>query len=300
MGSVPMATRSRRISPAIRSALGLGTLITLSMHAQSLPQSPSSAKRRFEVASVKPCARNTVRGTFAGSVDEITVRYNCQTLVDYVREAYTGWVVGRFLRSTRIEKGPPWVNRDLYEISAKSDSPMKGTAFAEMMQALLEDRFKLKVHKETREVPVFALVAAKAGIRLPAAKTPCYTRSPDGPPPPRPKPGERVELCGRGQETQDGIEVHGATMADFCLSLSNMPFRLDRRIFVDKTGVSGRFDFDLKFQPEIPAEPGATPGPPDDFARLQDALRPVGLRLTFAKGTDDVLVIDHAEPPTPN
>jgi uncharacterized protein (TIGR03435 family) len=105
-----------------------------------------------------------------------------------------------------------------------------------------------------------------------------------------------------GQRKRDGIEVQGATMADFCMSLSNIPLRLDRRRFVDKTGISGHFDFDLKFPDDtgLPLESGGPPIQMDDLSRLQSALRKVGLQLTAAKGADDAVVIDHAERPTAN
>ncbi len=277
----------------------LGFGIALSIYAQSVPQSSSNTEQRFEVVSVKPCAPNTVIGTRAGGIGPDSIRFNCRTLIDYVQFAYELLTLTKVQHwGIQIEKGPPWANRDRYDISAKSGSPVKRTVLAEMMQSLLEDRFKLKVHREIRAVPAYALTATKGGIRLPVAKTECFTWSFDQPSPVGPKPGQ--PFCGASQANQDGIQVHGSTMADFCLALSNLPLRLDRRIFVDNRGVKGRFDFDLKLPPADPAEPGAAARPPDDFIRLLDALRPLGLDLKDAKGTDDVLVIDHAEPPSPN
>ena len=273
-------------------------MLALNLSVPALPQSRSGDRPHFEVASVKPCASSTITGTNSGTTGLGKVAFNCQPLWDYVRFSYT-----RQVGFTQIEGGPPWVHNDLFQITAKGDgSHTKNSDTVEMMRALLEDRFKLKVHKETRTVPVYALVATRAGIRLPAAKVECWTENPDQLAP-RPKPGEApVPWCGMGRRTRDRIEVHGATMADFCLSLSNMPFRLDRRKFIDKTGIGGHFDFDLKISgaPGIPMEPGAAPVPMDDFTLLQDALGRVGLKLETAKGPDEVLVIDHAERPTPN
>jgi uncharacterized protein (TIGR03435 family) len=283
---------SRQIPGAIHCAIGVGIAIALSIHAQT-------AKPKFEVASVKPCAPNTTTGTLAGEIGPDSVRYHCRTLIEYVRDAYDFLTLTKVRNAgIQVEKGPPWANRDRYDISAKSGSPMKRTAVAEMMQSLLEDRFKLKVHRETRAVPAYALMATKGGIRLPVAKTECFTWSFDEPLPVGPERGQ--PFCGEPRETQGGIQVHGSTMADFCLALSNLPLRLYRPIFVDNTGVKGRFDFDLKFPPADPAEPGAAARPPYDFIQLLDALRPLGLELRDAKGTDEVLVIDHAELPTPN
>ena len=85
-------------------------------------------------------------------------------------------------------------------------------------------------------------------------------------------------------------------MAEFCVALANTPLRiLDRRKFVDKTGITGRFDSDLKF-PEALTEGES----PDDLDRLQDARSKVGLQLKSEKGQDEFIVIDHAERPTAN
>ena len=86
-------------------------------------------------------------------------------------------------------------------------------------------------------------------------------------------------------------------MSDFCLAL--MPLQLDHRKIIDKTGVPGQFDFDLKFLAED-AAPSSAADPSADLARLQGALRSVGLQLVQAKGTEEVVVVDHAERPTAN
>ena len=125
---------------------------------------------------------------------------------------------------------------------------------------------------------------------------------------PRPplQPGQvPPPLCGRGSQTRDGIAVHGSTMEDFCLALSGMPLRLDRRKIVDKTGVTGQFDFDLKFPPDdagLDGELGARHAldPVADLERLQGALRGAGLQLVQSKASYEFLVIDHVERPSAN
>jgi bla regulator protein BlaR1 len=271
-------------------------------HTQPSNAQPS-AKPQFEVASVRPCDPHTVTATLAGRTSPGLVVRNCQTLWSYIHDAYGIWgnssdapAVG----FVNIEGGPAWIKRDLFAITAKAEGPTRpGTMSGPMMQALLEDRFKLKIHEETRVVPVYALVVAKAGLRLPAAKIDCWDWSlpfagrREGQPP--------ADRCGRGQYTRDGVGVHGSTIADFCVALTSMPLPLgmERRKFVDKTGITGRFDFDLKFPAELTAGEGA-PWLTGDFVGLQDALSKVGLELKSEKGQDDFIVIDHAEPPTPN
>jgi uncharacterized protein (TIGR03435 family) len=248
-----------------------------------------STRARFDVASVKPCDPRGFAGKFAGSSARGQVNFNCQTLMNYVRSAYGPWPrVG----SVNITGGPAWIDKDLFAITAKAeDAPSVAATNGPMMQALLEERFKLKIHKETREVQVYALVPAKNRLKLPAAKVACITLDPDHPKVRDP----HSEGCGRGRMTKEGIEVHGSTMAEFCQALTNTPLRTpDRRKFIDKTGIAGRFDFDLKFPDDDPDTV------PDDFLRLQWALQKVGLQITSAKATDEFIVIDHAEHPTAN
>jgi uncharacterized protein (TIGR03435 family) len=258
-----------------------------------------STRPQFDVASVKPCDPHGFVGKFGGTSARGQVNFNCQTLMNYVRTAYGRWgnpTGGPKTDPINIVGGPTWIDKDRFAITAKSDSaPSVAATNGPMRQALLEERFKLKIHKETREVPVYALVSAKARLKLPAAKAACITLDPDHPFP-RPKEGDpHPEGCGRGRMTKEGIEVHGSTMAEFCQALTHTPFNFpDRRKFVDQTGIAGRFDFDLKFPDDDPDTV------PDDFLRLQWALQKVGLQITSAKATDEFIVIDHAERPTAN
>lgn len=258
----------------------------------------------FDVASVKVCDSNAARGTNAGDLSPGRVTYNCQNLMSYIRSAYGAWGKGSgrpTMGPFNIVGGPAWINGDLYRIQAEAEgSPSMGMTAGPMMQALLEDRFKLKIHRETREVPVYALVVTKAGLKLPAAKVECFALDVDRPPS-RAKQGQPPPpSCGFGKRTRDGIEIHGTTMAEFCAALANTPLRMERRKFIDRTGVARRFDFDLKFPAEVTAEEGAARPPIDDLDRLQDALSRVGLQLKSEKGQDEFIVIDHAERPSAN
>ena len=147
------------------------SLIALTMSVAS-GQSESLAK--FDVASVKLCDPHVTPGTNAGTASPGRVTYNCQPLMNYVRSAYGRWANGRLVRGNipiNIEGGPAWINTELYQIAAKAERATDlGVTAGPMMQALLEERFKLKIHRETREVPVYALVVSKGGIQLPAAK----------------------------------------------------------------------------------------------------------------------------------
>jgi uncharacterized protein (TIGR03435 family) len=280
---------------------------------QSAASGQSGSQAKFDVASVKPCDPHVTPGTNAGTAGRGRVTYNCEPLMNYIRSAYGRFANGQLVRGNipvNIEGGPAWINTELYQITAKAEGAATvGMTVGPMMQALLEERFKLKIHRETREVPVYALVVSKGGIRLPAAQVACFTQELGHPRPPL-APGQTPPpMCGWGREDGAGIQVHGSTMADFCLALSGLPLRLDRRRIIDKTGIAGQFDFDLKFSPEdsaiateqgIPASSAAAGDPAPDLTRLQGALRRVGLQLAPAKGTAEVIVIDHAERPSEN
>ncbi len=203
----------------------------------------------------------------------------------------------------KIEGGPDWVRRDLYSVNAKAPAGADpGSIGGAMMQSLLEDRFKVKVHRETRQAPVYALEVMKSKLRLPAAKVPCYVPGPG----PRPwKPDETPPpFCGYGKQTKNGLEVHGATMADFALTITaRIPLALEPRLLVDRTGVAGRFDFDLIWSDDPEQREAGAAGafdPNRDYPRLQEALRRVGLQLVPAKGPAEFLVIDHADRPAGN
>jgi uncharacterized protein (TIGR03435 family) len=248
------------------------------------------------------------RGTFAGTTSRGGVALNCSTLETFIRETYALFPNGSRDRRgvlVKIEGGPEWVHRDLYSVNAKApEGADLGSVAGAMMQSLLEDRFKLKVHRETRQVPVYALQVMKSGLRLPPAKVPCFVEL-SGPLPW--KPGEKPPpFCGHtGEQTKNGLEVHGATMADFALAISapRIPLVLDPRLVIDRTGVAGEFDFDLSWSDDLAEpEPGAPRAfdPNRDYPRLQEGLRKVGLQLVPAKGPGEFLVIDHAERPSAN
>jgi uncharacterized protein (TIGR03435 family) len=178
-----------------------------------------------------------------------------------------------------------------------------------MMQKLLEERFKLKVHIETKELPVYALTAAKSGLGLPQPKEgSCITPDLNSPMPPL--PGQTP--CGRPMVV---ISPSGARMTGGKISMPALTDILSNmlgRAVIDRTGSTGTFDIQLEFTPDQalagipllagPADayrpaPSADTAGPSIFSALQEQL---GLKLESAKGPVDVLVIDHVERPTAN
>jgi len=215
----------------------------------------------------------------------------------------------RPLLASQVIGGPPWIDSEGYDIETKTEGNAGWKQKQLMWQRLLADRFKLRLHRERRELPVYVLTPAQNGLKLPMPKeVGCVSFPLDGPPP-RPVPG-KVD-CGyvagpfggrSGVLRLEGSKVH---IADLMRELAVV---LDRPIF-DKTGFPGEFDLKLSFVrdeatrglPEAggPGNPGGSrvrtdANLPNIFAALEQQL---GLRLVPSHGPVEVLVIDHAERP---
>ncbi len=288
--------------------------------ARSQAQSPAAASPKFEVASVRLCGDDVPagRGGVGRSAgDPGMLRLGCQTLDTLIRQAYlsngTPIISFRFLNQP-IKGSPAWISSDRYTIEAKPEGTQTmGMMRGPMMRALLEDRFKLKIHRETREIPVYELTVAKGGPKLQVAQPGnCFILDRDHPLVP-PEPGKReVPFCGGLSRVVNSGSAsyaawYGATMADLCHGLSIM---LDRDA-IDKTGLMGAFDIRLETSPAdlypegvpAPRDPTAPPVATDPargpsiFAAVQQQL---GLKLVPAKGPGEYLVIDHVEKPSEN
>jgi len=206
--------------------------------------------------------------------------------------------------------GPAWLNTERYDIAAKMDGnppsafvpgDTRPTAMQIALQKLLEDRFRLKTHRETREMDIFALVMAKPGGApgrgLKPSTQDCAAAAAAAqrgqPPPP---PGSNAPFCGI-QGAPGRLKFGGLPAASFGQAFSGP----SGRFVVDRTGLTGSWDFELTFTPEGRGGPGpAADAPAGDanassfFTAIQEQL---GLKLDAAKGPVDVLVIDSVERP---
>jgi uncharacterized protein (TIGR03435 family) len=197
-----------------------------------------------------------------------------------------------------ISGGPPWIKSDRYQITAKVEgTPPRQIMMGPMLQVLLEDRFMLKIHRETREVSVYALTVAKGGPRLQASREgSCISLGPDDPPPPT-APGRALQACGMFRlSANGGLDMHGATIADLanlCMFFSDS---LNRGV-IDKTGIAGMFDIHLELSPEAS---GDAVDPSTSADPIFTAVRKLGLKLELTKGPGKFLVIDHVERPSAN
>ncbi|MBV8907179.1 MAG: TIGR03435 family protein [Acidobacteriia bacterium] len=307
---------------ALVSPFALGLLNGPAILAQSTVAGRGEQPRpsEFEVASLKPnpgCANNLRGGNLSPSPGRLEMTW--VTLQSLIQSAYGTFGDGVTVNTQplHMEGGPSWMRADFYSLSAKADGPVRTEMLAgPMLQTFLAERFHLKVHNETREMPVYVLTLAKGGLKVqPLAEGACTPIDLTHPPAP-PKPGElRPKLCGAmmigpAHNGEMMIEVQGSTMTQFAQRLSG---RVDRTVF-DKTGIGGKFNFHLEFTPD-PQMPGQqlppslrpdpgnpTPLSPSDsgpnlFTALEEQL---GLKLQSDKGPVEVLVIDHVERPTEN
>lgn len=260
-----------------------------------------SPRATFEAATIKP--NNRGGGPFAQVLPgRLVMTYF--SLLDLVAYAYD-------VRADQIVAGPSSIPSGKYDIQAVTDAKTSGNQMTgPMLQALLEDRFKLALHRETRQLAVFELTVAKGGTKLkPTAEGSCASASPDSAPAAAVAPGAPPTVyCGfprtgaRGlNRTMDG---KGISMEALARSLSRTELR---RTIIDKTGLDGVFDVHLAWSidPSIPGlsddfggarDPDSVPGPAI-FSAVEGQL---GLKLESAKGPVEVLVIDHAENPSGN
>jgi uncharacterized protein (TIGR03435 family) len=214
------------------------------------------------------------------------------------------------LQAFQIVGAPAWAESERYAIDAKGEGNPGRPQLMLMLQSLLEDRFGMKIHRETRDLPGYALVLSKSGVKLTAPKEGgCRVLDPATPTPPTPAAGEgALPVCGfvRTMMAPGGVKMEGSKvlMPEFARVIS---MALGRPVS-DKTGYTGAFDVLLQFAPDpslagLPRPAGAGDAPPADsasptiFSALQEQL---GLRLESAKAPVEVLVIDRVERPTAN
>jgi uncharacterized protein (TIGR03435 family) len=195
-----------------------------------------------------------------------------------------------------ISGAPAWLESSFWVVMAKSDHSVDDQLAKlnddqarlekqNMMQALLADRFHLKVHWETKQASVYSLVIAKGGSKLKPTKI--ETADPD-------IPGSTVET--KGADIQSRSDPHGHQMTVRHISATGIAALLSamlRANVQDKTGLNDRYDFILQYSYQS--------SDPDSFPTITTAVQEqLGLKLESTKGPVPVLVIDHIERPTPN
>ncbi len=214
----------------------------------------------FEVASIKP---STGAGTETRRYPGGRFTATGVTLKALIQRA---WDVKDF----QVSGGPGWVNADRFDLEAKASTTgmVEGSSLAGMIQALLAERFKLEIHHEIREMPIYSLVVAKSGAKL----TPTISTA---------------QTWSKGNGSLTGTKVPMEMLAGDLLEAQLS------RVVVDNTGIKGDFDIHLTWSPDNGAEQIGV----SLFTAIQEQM---GLKLESAKGPVDVIVIDRAERPSEN
>jgi uncharacterized protein (TIGR03435 family) len=262
----------------------------------------------FEVATIKPS-----KGWLPINYSPIEFHQVNATTLLLIEQAYNlPLTLGA---NVRMLNEPGWITSDRYDVDAKIDGSLAsamekltGQKRAEQMdlrlQALLAERFKLKVHFEKRNLKVYALVVAKGGAKLTPAKdlppaSITKQQISSSPPPGLPRPedmrkGTLVLPKELGQELTAKVQ----TLDDLSRELQ---MQIPGRVIVNETGLSGEYDFEMHWSREGPAqEEGGAQGNAE-WPDIRTALREqLGLQLVTPKAPIEVIVIDRVERPSPN
>jgi len=302
------AVLAAAVAAALAAPVMVGLLNGPAIWAQSA-QSASLPRPKFEVASIKRCTLDQMQSSRTGGrggggggggviVDPGLFRTGCVTVRGLIEAAYIRYANGQvpdpgsMLKNQPLQGGPDWIDSERYTVDARPEVPQtKAMMGGPMLQELLGDRFKVKVHREIKEVPAYALVVAKSGSHLQVTKDGGCTPADSTQGPPPIVPGQPLP-CGYVDGDDDGIKAVGATISSLCRILSSQL----HRIVIDKTGLSGLFDYHLDL---IVGPPGA-PGDEGQTSAAMGALQKLGLRVEPAHGTVEFIVLDHVERPSEN
>lgn len=243
----------------------------------AIPPSAIAQPPTFEVASVK-----RIVGATAGIRQEITP--TSLTLRGVPLGYCIRWAYGMRPYQTYQTAGPalgsyPWVDpprAEFYDILAKTSEPVSVERLRLMLQALLADRFRLALHREKRETPVYALVVGKTGPKLQ----------------PSVKPDAEDQPKSRGINVLECQGFSMARLAEFLTTMTGLPGSVTP--IVDETGLTGTFDFTLDLAKHRDPEPDGQ-GHIDMEGMVRRTLPDIGLKLEARRSAIEVLVIDHVE-----
>jgi uncharacterized protein (TIGR03435 family) len=295
-------------------------------------------KPSFDVISIKPSpplgAGGPIRIGGGPLGDRFTM--NSATLRMLLQMAFQRAGNTSLAGQLQIIGGPGWMDSERYDIQAKTDC--SGGTFSRdrlqlMVQSLLEDRFQLKAHRDTRELPIYNLVVTKDGPKIKKAAdqiTPTLAQTLPAPCEPGAAAVNTPPLPPAGPQFDPKTLPRGAVMMMMGpngMTMKAMATRFDTivrllqnqlgRTIMDKTGLEGLYDFELTFSQEglsspfgrglpLPPPPGGAPTATpavtaaDPAPSLLTAIQDLGLKLEPSKGPVEVLVIDSVEKPTEN
>lgn len=306
--------RGRVKAQAVMVATICGAIVSAAVGAVAFAQSPPSARSLPPVLSVvKPNVSGGLQGRLSVPLRNRFVATNI-TIAEVIAAAYGNLFP---LRAEQIVGGPRWMHSERYDVEAKLDTTAgDGESLSDseplddrrvfdqfaMVRAMLAERFNLSARETTREGPVYRLERTRSGDKLgpqiKLSKADCEAIAAAGPYTALAGPdGQLLRPCGvRGRVGQ--IVGTGATIQQLAQNLTRVA-TIEREV-MDRTGLTGRFDFTLTWAPPLrpgDRETGAVIDGPSIFAALQEQL---GLKLQAQRGAVRVLVVDRLERPTPN
>jgi uncharacterized protein (TIGR03435 family) len=274
---------------AIATQRAIGQSVASAPIATTAPDSKidESSLPAFEVAVIRPSKSGGSQSHSGFSNGRFTAEnIQLKTLLQY--NAYG-------IPEPQILGGPPWLSSERFDIDAKVDDAVaaqleklsydqSNLIRQKMVRQLLADRFKLAVHTETKEFPVYALMVAKGGPKLTASKD---------------------SGKGTGTSSNNGrLTATDMTMTKLAQALTQILSREVGRIVIDNTGLQGKYDLALTWSPDNhsanftnASADNTAPLGPSIFTAVKEQL---GLKLESTKAPVEVLVIDHIEPPTEN
>lgn len=237
--------------------------------------SQTGPKPFFETASIK-ITDPKGGGGHSHENDDPGMLRGSMTLKTFIMTAYN-------LQPYQVAGGPNWIDSSTYEIVARLEHPEAAAAkgfelpLHVALQSLLTERFQLKFHRETKDLPAFAMTVAKSGFKLKesTARTGCGTDSSPGP---------------------------GRTVNARCIDMESvrrlLGRQLDRPVF-DRTNIHGRYDFTLQWMPDNLRDTVSTDQPalPSLFTALEEQL---GIKIEAIKAPVEVLIVESAERPSEN
>ncbi len=273
-----------------------GVVVAVAMFLCAMPErwaQTTGPGSTFEAASIKLNTRSSGSSTI--TVDPGRFVATNAALVDLIRYAYG---FNSLTTQSQVVGGPSWITTSRFDIVATSN----GTPTLMMLRALLEDRFKVMAHIESREQPIYALILDHKDGRL-GPKIHPSTSTCEGagiPLPPTTLPGKQCGVRGRpGSYSGDGTSI-----VQIARALGNFP--AVGRVVLDRTSLEGVYDWSLEWTPSFNSGPTRDAAPlanpdADSGISIFSALREqLGLRLDAQRGSIEMLIVDHAEMPSPD
>lgn len=271
---------------------------------ESVPdwQKAAGSTTEFEVASVREDKGPFKPPSFALSSDEWFSEPNGRFHADfglstYIEFAYKLWLTGEERRAM-LAKAPEWVKTDRFAIEANAPLHATKDQYRLMMQALLAERFGLKIHFEQRELPVLAMVPVKPGKLGPKLVPHTQGQACDEAAKPETFPKECYSFS--AMPGKEGLWLSGSRASSMDLigrfigSLAGASGEIGRSV-VDQTGLTGLWDFTLEA-----AQPTAVPTPDAGASMLEAVQEQLGIKLKPTRAVVSVIVLDHIERPTAN